>query len=348
MSAIPQLGSVSAQDIASQTIGWQSAIAAVSDRADAIRRSRDAWSPDHIVITGCGSPLFLGSTAAHLLTRVGGVHVPITMAPADELRRSPLIIAPSPENTLLLAISRSGATSELLDAVAEFRRAGGREVWAVTCRSESAIVPASDIAIAFDDGFEASVAQTRSFSSMLVAVGALAATLGGSDLAEASLLGAVGREAIDIATAKVASLDLGSAVTRIDFVGSGENYGLAREATLKMSEMALTSSAAYHVLEYRHGPISMTDEGSLLVALIDGDHEASERSVLLDVERFGGRTIAIDDSWWPAEAAALPTWARPVLRMPALQLLAHRRATSLDRDPDHPPHLSPVVFLGED
>lgn len=338
-------GSLSAGDIASQTIGWRAALDAVSDTQHALQHAWRTASPHHVVIAGCGSPLFLASSAATLLADVGRVGVPITVAPADEVRRAPLDIAPVPSETLLIVISRSGSTSEVLEAVDVFRAAGGRDVWAVTCRSQSPIVSHADVAIAIDGGFEPTVAQTRSFSSMLVGVQALAAVLGGHDLDRAAGLADAGLDVLHVATERVATIDLGPDTTRIDFVGSGANYGLAREAMLKMSEMALTNSAAYHVLEYRHGPISMVDDHSLLVGLIDADHEGRERAVLADVKQLGGRVVALDDTWIPETGRRLPPWTRPVLMMPALQLIAHRRAVQNGLDPDRPRHLQAVVHL---
>lgn len=342
------VGGVSAHDIVDQPTGWQAALDAVEQNAAVVRQRWTRKRPAHIVITGCGSPFFLASAVAHLLADSGAVGVPITLATADELRRLPATVAPSPASTLLVAISRSGATTEVINAIDRFRAEGGADVWGLTCRSNSPIVERADLAITVDAGFESGVAQTRSFSSMLVAAQAIAAVLGGHDLADAADLAAIGRRCIDIARSNVDQLDLGAHTNRIDFVGSLTNYGLAREAMLKMSEMALTSSAAYHVLEYRHGPIAMTDEHSLLVGLLSPTDTSSELLVLDDVVQLGGRTVAIDASWLPSDSTALPTWARPVLQMPALQMIAHRRAVVMGLDPDHPRHLKAVVHLDGD
>jgi glutamine---fructose-6-phosphate transaminase (isomerizing) len=124
------------------------------------------------------------------------------------------------------------------------------------------------------------------------------------------------------------------AFERIDFLGSGAHYGVACEAMLKMTELALTHSAAYQFLEYRHGPKSMVDSRTMVVGLLGGSDRRTERGVLDEMAGLGGLVVPIE-----ADALSLASL------LPAVQLLAHRRSIGRGLDPDAPRHLSAVVHL---
>jgi glucosamine--fructose-6-phosphate aminotransferase (isomerizing) len=137
------------------------------------------------------------------------------------------------------------------------------------------------------------------------------------------------------------------------FLGLGGYEGLAHEATLKLKEMTQQPCEAYNPLEFRHGPISIVDDQSLVV-MIEG---LRERDYIIDVERdirsYGADVTRIA----PYESTAIASGliigpdvsdvARSCLYLPALQLLAYYRASSSGLDPDKPRNLSQVVVLHE-
>jgi glucosamine--fructose-6-phosphate aminotransferase (isomerizing) len=141
-------------------------------------------------------------------------------------------------------------------------------------------------------------------------------------------------------------------VERFYFLGSGLHYGLACEAMLKMTEMSLSSSQAFHSLEFRHGPMSMVDERVLVAGLFSRPSYSQEVKVLDEMAALGANTLAL----MPLAAGSgatyevhlayhLPTWALPVLYLPPLQLLAYHRAVSKGLDPDKPRNLQAVIYL---
>ena len=362
-------GELTYREIISQPDAWAEALAAFAARETAVRAAWAATAPRRVVFIGCGSTHYLSLSAAALLA--GLVGVPADGRPASELLFFFDETIPDPAGTLLIAVSRSGTTSETLAAVERFRARGGRAVWAVTCYSDSPLAAAADLVLPAVAAQEESVAQTRSFASMLLLCQALAACLGGAEWRVLEQLPALGRTLIAESEPKVAAAGGRLADERLYFLGSGPYYGLAAEAMLKMTEMSLTPAQAFHFLEFRHGPMSMIEPGTQVIGLLSAAAPAEEEAVLHEMSGIGatvlmlgpaaaGRQETTDhrpqttggapttNDQRPTTVALpsnLPLWALPVLYLPPLQLLAYHRARVKGLDPDLPRHLSAVVLL---
>jgi glucosamine--fructose-6-phosphate aminotransferase (isomerizing) len=145
------------------------------------------------------------------------------------------------------------------------------------------------------------------------------------------------------------------AIECIFFLGGGPLYGIASEAMLKTKEMSLSFAEVYHPLEFRHGPMSMVNERTLMVGLLSDAGLTEEIKVLADMQKLGARALAlIDDAsffngWQPDYAveigSGLDEWERQPLYLPVLQRLAFHRAMAKGLDPDRPTHLTAVVEL---
>ncbi len=130
------------------------------------------------------------------------------------------------------------------------------------------------------------------------------------------------------------------------FLGSGIRYGLACEMNLKMKEMTLTHSEAFHFLEFRHGPMSMINEKTVVIGMLSEKNFSYEQAVLDEMQALGGRVVAL------AEAKAdvsfdsrIPEHIRGVLYLPVLQLMAFYRSLAKGFNPDRPKNLTAVVQL---
>jgi len=133
---------------------------------------------------------------------------------------------------------------------------------------------------------------------------------------------------------------------RFYFLGSGARYGLACEVNLKMKEMTLTHSEPFHFLEFRHGPMAMVNENTVLVGLVSEQNAAQEQKVLTEMQAKGGEIFSL------AEANArfnfqsgISAPVRNVLYLPALQLMSFYRSLAKGLNPDQPKNLSAVVVL---
>jgi glucosamine--fructose-6-phosphate aminotransferase (isomerizing) len=117
--------------------------------------------------------------------------------------------------------------------------------------------------------------------------------------------------------------------------------------------MSLTTSEAYHFLEFRHGPKSMVDESTLVVGLLSEEAREAETAVLNEMKQLGATILILAESGdglsWADHVvsfeANLPELARLPLYLPVLQLFAFYRSVGKGLDPDAPRHLDAVVQL---
>lgn len=341
------------QEITSQPQVWRAVWQRLQGLRDAVSGLLFSECWDSILFAGCGSTHYLSLAAANLYQQLTGQRT--QGLPSSEIALFPSGVYPDipPQRVLLIAVSRSGETSETLWAVHEHQRRR-QPVLTITCRGNSPLATESQAVVAVDEADEQSVAQTRSFTSMYLAaqyVAGLAAD-GREFLAAVEQLPSQGQSLFDRYGALIAQLG-GMSWDRIIVLGSGTNYGLACEGMLKLKEMALVASEAYHFLEYRHGPISLVDEKTLVVGLLSDTAAAIERDVLDDVRRLGGHTLAVGERLPGPEAASyimsletgLPYLARGVLYLVPLQMLAYHQARARGLDPDRPRHITQAVVL---
>ncbi len=342
-------GQYTYKEIMSQPDVWAEALAAFDSQDRLLHSWLETRAFDQMIVTGCGSTYYLALTAARLL-RQAGCHA--LACPASELLLHPQSICIPGQRYLLLCISRSGATSETVRAQELFKSHVGGPVIAVTCDSGSPLAQDAGLAIAIDAAQESSVAQTRSFSSMLVVAQQLAALVAGHDLAASRPLPAICRRLLERYDDLARSLGENSAIRKFFFLGSDAFYGIACEAMLKMKEMSLSYSEAYHTLEFRHGPMSMVGEDSLVIGLITPEAARQEIRVLDEMADMGAAVLTIAQTHIENHRsvrlpADLPAWCSPVLYLPVLQLLAYQRALFNGRDPDRPHNLSAVISLDD-
>lgn len=333
-------------------------IAAVRVFAAQIAEAEGIWRTgdyDELIVTGCGSTHYLSLTVAATFQQLTGIAA--RAYPASQIALMPEQSLRPSAKPMLLAISRSGRTTETIAAIRKFRAHKQSAVMAITCDSASPLAHEADLAFTIDAAQEISIAQTRTFSSMLMVAQALCAHLAGQPIEEA-LSALPGHVRGVMQQYEQLSRQLGEdrTIERFFFLGSGSYYGAACEAMLKMKEMSLSCSEAYHTLEFRHGPMSMVHDRSLVVGLLSDEAFEQEIAVLRDMHVRGARILAITArtiALMPQIRhvvqieSSLPTWARVNIVIPPLQLLAYYRAIANGQNPDKPENLAFVVSLNE-
>ncbi len=338
-------------EILSQPQIWPDALAAAGAKADTLTRFWQEQRFAQVIFTGCGSTFYLAHLGAVLLQSQAGI--PARAFPGSELTLFPESCFDASANTLLIAVSRSGETTETIAAVDLFRRRYKGKVLVVTNTSESRLARAADEVVAIDSAREQSVAQTRSFSSMAIVVQALAGLFAGRPHDLSELPAVAGRLLRDYGPL-AQKLGEDPRIERFFFLGSNALYGLACEAMLKMKEMSLSYSEAYHMLEFRHGPMSMVNERTLVTGLLSDSAYPHEAAVLREMSERGARVLAIAEepdsqlaafSETVALRTGLPLYARLIAYLPALQLMAYYRAIFNSQDPDQPANLHAVITL---
>lgn len=333
---------------------WDKAVGAFRRQLDAVKSLWDDGGYDRVLFTGCGSTHYLAQAAAALFQQLTGVSA--RAYPASEIALMPDLVLLPDTNPLLITISRSGETTETVEAMRVFRERTGSPVIAVTCASASTLALQADISIAIDEAQEISLAQTRSFASMLIAVEAAAAALSGQgDLDALSGLTPAVTNLLRDYHSLAQQLGEDQQIERFFFLGSGALYGIACEGMLKMKEMSLSYSEAFHVLEFRHGPMSMVDAHTLVIGLISEEAHPQEIAVLREMRKRGAQILALAEQDYGFDLADwahfvplksnLPNWARPVVYLPVLQLMAYYRALARGQNPDQPANLEFVISL---
>jgi glutamine---fructose-6-phosphate transaminase (isomerizing) len=342
------------EDIKSQASAWEAALAVVESQAEDLEKFF-AEKPSELLFAACGSPYYLGLANATLWRELLGLHV--TVVPSSDIMLFPETVLPTAGRPVLLIASRSGETTETVRAAETFAERFPGHTILIGCRSESRMGRLADLAIVIPEGNEVVIPQTRSFSSMYLAAQYLVALLDDdAELADALrrvpdlLPGLLDRW--EPVVQRAAEADWDSAV----FLGGGPLYGVAVEATLKLTEMSLSSAVAYHTLEVRHGPRSIIDESTLVVGLGSLRGAPYERQVLAELAEETPHVLAFTpgEGWDLSELAAeiplgdrIPEHALGLLYLPLLQLLAYHRALHKGVNPDESRNLTSYIELPE-
>jgi glucosamine--fructose-6-phosphate aminotransferase (isomerizing) len=332
-------------EILTQPQSWAESIQVIEQQQSNILEF-GLFDYDLLVFIGCGSTYYLSLSAAGVMQTLSGINT--RAIPSSELILSPKTIFPKDKRVALCAISRSGTTTETLHAVEKFASQDMGDVIVITNGRGSPLSKMGKINLVIPTGFDKSIAQTRSFTSMYLAAVGLACAASQQDNLLASLqkLVPAGQKIIKDYQRQAKELGENQGINRFFFLGSGIRYGLACEASLKLKEMSLSVSEPFHFLEFRHGPISMIDSKTMVFGLLSEENYSQEQAVLDEVKQLGAKTITLGEK----EAtfcfnSGLPETIQGPLYLPVLQLIALYRSLAFGLNPDKPRNLSAVITL---
>ncbi|WP_328320447.1 SIS domain-containing protein [Streptomyces sp. NBC_00388] len=287
-------------ELSSQPECWERAAAMAGSQAAAL-----PVAGERVAIVGCGTSWFMAQAVAALREAAG-------QGETDAFAASEFPFSRTYDR--VIALSRSGTTTEVLELLARVR--GQARTTAITGDPETPVMQAADDIVVLDFADEQSVVQTRFATTALTL---LRAHLGlHSDAVVA-----------DARTALAEPLPEGLVdCSQFTFLGRGWSNGLAQEAALKMREASLSWTEAYPAMEYRHGPISITTD-STATWMFGEAPEGLEKQV----RATGGMWVAggLD----------------PLAELVRAQRLAVAVAAVRGLDPDSPRHLTRSVILDE-
>ncbi|MFI5851331.1 SIS domain-containing protein [Micromonospora chalcea] len=302
-------------EIASQPDCWREAARLAPTVAERLPRPGE-----RVAVVGCGTSWFMAMAYAGLREAAGHGETDAFQASEFPTGR---------HYDRLIAITRSGTTTEVLDLLTALR--GRIPTTVLVGDPDSAAVATADATVALPFADERSVVQTR-FATTALAL--LRAHLG-EDLS---------RLAADAEVAVRAPLPIDPAgIEQVTFLGRGWTVGLAQEAALKCREAATFWAEAYPAMDYRHGPISVAAPGRLVWALgeiPDGLPEdvAATGAAFVHSRTHGWRTVLTS---WSAGRNPVDPMADLILA----QRFAVALATTHGLDPDAPRHLTRSVVL---
>jgi glucosamine--fructose-6-phosphate aminotransferase (isomerizing) len=342
-------------EILNQSESWQGAAEVISTEAPRLQSffAKHAGSP--VLFIGCGSPYYLELTAAAAFRTLAGAWA--IAVPASEVLFNLPAALPGTATPVIVAVSRSGETSELIAACRKLKEERGSPLAAISVSHGTTLESLADLHIHIPRADEKSVAQTRSFSAMLLStLGAVSVAAGNGTLTgELTRTPGQAQDYLNRIQPSLAEV-IGRGFERVFFLGSGMRHGLANEGSLKMKEMSITDAEPFHFMEFRHGPQSMVDERTLVVGLVSPNAAEAETQVLREMVALGGTVVAVgvpagkpDDPRYVqielpgglSEVAALPFY------MPALHLLAFNQAMRKGINCDNPRNLHAWIKLPE-
>jgi glucosamine--fructose-6-phosphate aminotransferase (isomerizing) len=349
-----KIGHFTRQEILSQPEAWTAALQVL----DEIRRNILDLEPGRrygqILFTGCGSTYYLALAASALTQDLAGI--PARAFPASELWLYPRS-SYMDGKTLLVAVSRSGETTETLQACESFLNDKRGDLLTISCYGNMPLAKMGTLNIVLPSGQEQSVAQTRAFSTLYLGTVALACLWAGREDLFASLsnLPEVGTRLLKDYASLADELGRDASLDRFYWLGSGPRHGLACELSLKMKEMSLSHSEPFHFMEFRHGPKGMITSSALTVGLRSTVNGQKEAAVLEDVKALGGRVLDMAEAGSTALPRGADQWVRfesgldksirNVLYLPVGQMIAFERSISKRLNPDRPNNLDSVVKL---
>ncbi|HEV2679044.1 MAG TPA: tagatose-6-phosphate ketose isomerase [Rhodanobacter sp.] len=313
--------------------------------------------PQHIVLTGSGSSMYIGECLAPSLQL--GLGIPAQAIAAGTLLTHWRSVLP-PGNGLLISLARSGDSPESCGVVSRLlAEASDYRHLVITCNASGKLAtsyrddPRVSVLVLDERTNDRSLVMTSSFTNLLLAgTGLVQRQSGEAAVALNRLAGGVQRifdEQAD-AIAAIASSEFSNVV----YLGSGGALGAAHESALKMLEMTdgriVTMAESY--LGLRHGPMSSLDDKTLVVGFLSPDPavRAYELDLLRELSRkqLGMTRVLVGESI-PSEllgvhglAVELPALGAPDDALPLLadvavgQMLAFFRCLTLGGKPDTP------------
>lgn len=303
----------------------------------------------HVVISARGTSDNAGRYATYTL---GGYNrLPVALATPS--LHTVYAMPPRFDNALVLGISQSGKSPDIVSVVAEARRQGALTA-SITNAPDSELAAESDFVIDVQAGPELAVAATKSYTSQVAGVALLSAVLAGDAQRLAEL------DALPAAVARTLEMDaaIEAAAPRYRFmsasvvIGRGFNYATAFEMALKMKELTYTLVEPYSSADFLHGPVAMVEEGFPVVVIAPSGRMAGEMAQFVRnmAARHGETVVISDDVEVLAHArtplrmpAAVPEWLSPLTAILPGQMFAMHLAHTRDYDVDAPRGLNKVT-----
>src|SRR5829696_1425406 len=256
------------KEIHEQPAALQATLAGRLDAEGAVDLSElnlDLLKMDKVVVVACGTAFHAGLLGKYAIERLA--RLPVDVAVASEYRYGDPI---GDENTLVVAVSQSGETTDTLAAIGAARSFGGR-VLAVTNTQASLITREADAVLLTKAGPEIGVAATKTFVAQVAALYLLALGLararGATPEGELLRLGRDLRrapekveETLELLEGSIEeALGLFEGARCALFLGRGPSYPVVLEGALKLKEISYLPAEGYPAGEMKHGPIALVD-----------------------------------------------------------------------------------------
>jgi len=316
---------------------------------------------EHIQIVACGTSYNAGMTARYWFEALAGVGCDVEIA--SEFRYRKFVTRP---NSLLVTISQSGETADTLAALRLAKEKGYMAALTICNVSSSSLVRESDLAFMTRAGVEVGVASTKAFTTQLAALLMLVTAIGKvkgniSNEKEVEIVKALQSLPAEIEKALAFDKDIEALAEDFAeknhalFLGRGEFYPIAMEASLKLKEISYIHAEAYAAGELKHGPLALID-ADMPVIVVAPNNELLEKvkSNIEEVRARGGQLYVFADKeagFTPSEGMKIITMPKvneiiaPIFYTVPMQLLSYHVALIKGTDVDQPRNLAKSVTV---
>ena len=319
------------------------------DRADRIAAAIRARDVRYAVFAARGTSDNAARYAQYLFGALNRLPVALATPSLFSIYRAP----PRLEGALVLGVSQSGQTPDIVSVIEEGRRQGAITV-AVTNSPEAPLARAAEHILPLDVGEEQAVAATKTYTGQLAALALLAATLAEDEQRLVTLERVP--QAVEAALSLEGTISQAAQryahVTECVVLGRGYNYATAFEIALKLKELAYVVAEPYSSADFRHGPVALVERGFPVVVIapqgavyddvLGLTRKLAERDAELMV--ISDQENVLDVARVPLRLpVALPEWLSPFSCIVPGQLLALHATLAKGFDPDHPRGLTKVT-----
>ncbi|NLB15156.1 MAG: glutamine--fructose-6-phosphate transaminase (isomerizing) [Gammaproteobacteria bacterium] len=314
-----------------------------------------------VQILACGTSYYAGAVARYWIEAISGL--PCSVEIASEYRYRTAVANPK---HLVVTISQSGETLDTMEALKYAKSLGHDHTLSICNVPESAIPRASRLVFYTRAGAEIGVASTKAFTTQLVGLFALAATLAKlngrlPDTQEAGYIEALRhlpgsvQHALNLEPQIIGWAAHFTPKHHALFLGRGVHYPIALEGALKLKEISYIHAEAYPAGELKHGPLALVDDAMPVVVIAPNDSLLEKvKSNMQEVRARGGELFVFtdaDSNFSESEGVHVIRTARhvgvlsPIVHTIPVQLLAYHVALARGTDVDKPRNLAKSVTV---
>ncbi len=313
---------------------------AIKKTADYLRHSKN------IYITGSGTSYNSALIAKQMLSKYAKIKVEPIMS--SELQFSPDSIE---KNSILIAISQSGESADVLEAVKIAKKTNCKIISIVNLLTSS-LARESDVVIGMNCGPEIGVAATKSFTSQLVIIYKIVEKLSNNEIK-------IDFNKISESVSKILDKPIKiqivaqklKNISDIYVLGRGVHYPIAKEAALKLKELTYIHAEGIPGGELKHGPLALMDESVFVLIINPNDSTYSDTlTSAREIKAREAKIIGISDvesdvyDYW-IEISKVEESMYPISEIIPIQLLSYYAALEKDTDPDYPRNLAKSVTV---
>lgn len=312
-----------------------SAIASTRAALPALAEDPRIATAHHVVMVARGT----SDNAARYAKYVWGSRNRRTVSLSAPSLFGPYAAPPDMSGALVVAISQSGSSPDLIEVMKEARRQACPSI-VITNAPDSALAATGDHVIPMAVGPERAVAATKSYTASLAAIASLSAAWSGSGDDELDTVPTAIARALAL-DADTVDLDTIATTGRVAVVGRGYNQSTAFELAIKMQELSQVLAHPYSSSDFRHGPLALVEPGFPMILINAAGALAADLDELTrQVRDLGADPITISNtrerSTGAAGYPAIAEWLSPMVSIISGQLITHRLTRLRGLDPDAP------------